>query len=31
MHPLVSVPPKVSIAELMGLLKGKTAIKLFKS
>ena len=30
-HLLVSVPPKVSISKLMGLLKGKLAIKLFKS
>ena len=30
-HLVVSVPPKVSISELMGILKGKTAIKLFKS
>lgn len=30
-HLVVSVPPKVSISELMGFLKGKTAIKLFKS
>ena len=30
-HLLVSVPPKVSISKLMGILKGKTAIKLFKS
>lgn len=30
-HMLVSVPPKVSISELMGTLKGKLAIKLFKS
>ena len=30
-HLLVSVPPKVSISKLMGVLKGKTAIKLFKS
>ena len=30
-HILVSVPPKVSISNLMGLLKGKLAIKLFKS
>jgi putative transposase len=26
-----SVPPKVSISELLGILKGKTAIKLLKS
>ena len=30
-HLLVSVPPKVSVSELMGTLKGKLAIKLFKS
>ena len=30
-HLLVSVPPRVSISKLMGVLKGKTAIKLFKS
>ncbi len=28
---LVTVPPKVSISRLMGTLKGKIAIKLFKS
>ncbi|MEQ6117882.1 IS200/IS605 family transposase [Reichenbachiella sp. MALMAid0571] len=30
-HLVVSVPPKVSISKLMGILKGKTAIKIFKS
>ena len=30
-HLLVSLPPKVSISKLMGTLKGKIAIKLFKS
>ena len=30
-HLVVSVPPKVSISTLMGTLKGKTAIKIFKS
>ena len=30
-HLLVSVPPKLSISTLMGVLKGKIAIKLFKS
>ena len=30
-HLVVSVPPKVSISKLMGILKGKLAIKLFKS
>jgi putative transposase len=31
LHVVCSVPPKVSISELMGTLKGKLAIKLFKS
>ena len=30
-HMVVSVPPKVSISDFMGVMKGKTAIKLFKS
>ena len=30
-HLIVSVPPKISISNLMGILKGKTAIKIFKS
>ena len=30
-HLLVSVPPKISISYLMGVLKGKIAIKIFKS
>jgi len=30
-HLIVSVPPKLSISKLMGILKGKTAIKIFKS
>ena len=30
-HIIVSVPPKVSISSFMGMLKGKTAIKIFKS
>ena len=30
-HLLVSIPPKVSVSELMGIVKGKLAIKLFKS
>ena len=30
-HLVVSVPPKVSISTLMGTVKGKLAIKLFKS
>jgi putative transposase len=30
-HMVVSIPPKVSISEYLGTVKGKTAIKLFKS
>ncbi len=30
-HLSASVPPKVSISQLMGILKGKLAIKLFKN
>ena len=30
-HVVLSVPPKLSISSLMGILKGKTAIKIFKS
>jgi putative transposase len=30
-HLVVSVPPKVSVSRMMGILKGKTAIKIFKS
>ena len=30
-HILVSIPPKVSLSEYVGAVKGKTAIKLFKS
>ena len=30
-HAVVSIPPKVSVSEYMGTVKGKTAIKLFKS
>ena len=30
-HMIVSIPPKVSVSDYMGILKGKTAIKLFKS
>ncbi len=30
-HLVVSIPPKVSVSELMGTLKGKLAIKIFKS
>jgi putative transposase len=28
-HLVVSIPPKISVSYMMGLLKGKTAIKLF--
>ena len=30
-HIVLSVPPKISISKVMGILKGKTAIKIFKS
>ncbi len=30
-HLVLSVPPKLSISKVMGILKGKTAIKIFKS
>ena len=30
-HLVVSIPPKVSVSTLMGVLKGKLAIKMFKS
>ena len=30
-HLIVSIPPKISVSQLMGILKGKTAIKIFKS
>ena len=30
-HLVCSIPPKVSVSEYMGMLKGKLAIKLFKS
>ena len=30
-HMVVTIPPKISISVLMGILKGKTAISLFKS
>ena len=30
-HIVLSIPPKVSISQMMGILKGKLAIKLFKS
>lgn len=30
-HLLCSIPPKVSVSDLLGILKGKLAIKIFKS
>jgi putative transposase len=30
-HVVVGIPPKISISQYMGTIKGKTAIKLFKS
>ena len=30
-HLVVSIPPKVSVSQMMGILKGKLEIKLFKS
>jgi putative transposase len=30
-HLIVSIPPRVSVSEFMGIVKGKLAIKLFKS
>ena len=30
-HLIFSMPPKMSLSQLMGILKGKTAIKIFKS
>ncbi len=30
-HLVLSIPPKVSVSQMMGVLKGKLAIKLFKS
>ncbi len=30
-HIVCSIPPKVSVSELMGIVKGKLAIKIFKS
>lgn len=31
MHVVVSIPPKVSVSDYMGMIKGKRAIRLFKS
>ena len=30
-HLIISIPPKISVSEMMGIIKGKTAIKIFKS
>ena len=30
-HLIVSIPPRISVSDFMGILKGKTAIKMFKS
>ncbi len=30
-HVIVSIPPRLSVSDFMGILKGKTAIKMFKS
>ena len=30
-HMVVTIPPKVSVSELMGIVKGKTAISMFKN
>ena len=30
-HVVVSIPPKMSVSRFMGIVKGKTAIKVFKS
>jgi putative transposase len=30
-HMVVSIPPRLSVSDFMGILKGKTAIRLFKS
>jgi putative transposase len=30
-HKILSIPPRLSVSEVMGMLKGKTEIKLFKS
>ena len=31
LHLIICVPPRLSLSEVMGMLKGKTAIKIFKS
>jgi len=30
-HMVVSIPPRLSVSDFMGVLKGKTAIRIFKS
>jgi len=30
-HMIVSIPPRLSVSDFMGILKGKTAIRMFKS
>jgi len=30
-HMIVSIPPRLSVSDFMGVLKGKTAIRMFKS
>jgi len=30
-HMVVSIPPRISVSDFMGVLKGKTAIRMFKS
>lgn len=30
-HMIVSIPPRISVSDYIGILKGKTAIKMFKS
>jgi putative transposase len=30
-HMIVSIPPRLSVSDFMGVLKGKTAIRIFKS
>ena len=30
-HLIISIPPKISVSEMMGIIKGKTAIKIFRS
>ena len=30
MHLLIKVPPKISVSKLMGAVKGKTALQIFK-